>query len=236
MDADLFIYRIGFASKDADLGIAIWRLDNLINNIVNQTQAQSYDCYLTSQDHSNFRYNVDPNYKSNRVVPKPKHYLDLREHLIKAHGATVVEHMEADDAIGIAQSDDKTTVIVSIDKDLDQIDGLHYNFVKDSLYEVTPQEGLRFFYTQVLTGDVADGIKGIKGIGKVKSKRILAGALESNELYGRCLQQYEQAYGKEIGKAKLLQAAQLLKIKRRKDEPLWQPPEDLESTENLDQD
>jgi DNA polymerase I len=224
MDADLFIYRIGFASEDSDLGIAKWRMDNLISNIVSDTGVSSTELYLTSQDHSNFRYQVDPNYKSNRVVPKPKHYLDLREHLISNYSANVVTGIEADDAIGIAQSTDRTTVIVSIDKDLNQIDGLHYNFVKREQYEVTPEEGLRFFYSQVLTGDVADGVKGIKGIGKVKCERILSTCSTPDEMFRAVYDKYEQTYGKALGEGELLKAGRLLKIKRTKDEPLWQFP------------
>lgn len=224
MDADLFIYRIGFASEDSDLGIAKWRMDNLISNIVSDTGVSSTELYLTSQDHSNFRYQVDPNYKSNRVVPKPKHYLDLREHLISNYSANVVTGIEADDAIGIAQSTDRTTVIVSIDKDLNQIDGLHYNFVKREQYEVTSEEGLRFFYSQILTGDIADGVKGIKGIGKVKADRALQGGYSESDYFRAVFNKYREAYGETMGERELLKAGRLLKIKRTKDEPLWQFP------------
>jgi hypothetical protein len=43
-------------------------------------------------------------------------------------------------------------IIVSIDKDFMQVPTWHYNFVKKVKKYVTPEEGLRFFYKQILTG------------------------------------------------------------------------------------
>ncbi len=54
-----------------------------------------------------------------------------------------------------------------------QVPGKHYNFVKKEFYEVDEETGLRNFYTQLLTGDTSDNIKGIAGIGPVKAKKAL---------------------------------------------------------------
>jgi hypothetical protein len=66
-----------------------------------------------------------------------------------------------------------SAIIVSIDKDFMQVPGWHYNFVKKVKKQVTPEEGLRFFYKQILMGDAADNIKGIHRVGEVRAKRCL---------------------------------------------------------------
>ena len=180
LDADLLVYRIGFTTEDVDLGIATWRMSNLIEKILADTKATSYQLYLTaSKDETAFRKKIYPEYKQNRKAPRPIHYEDLREFLLEHWNAELVHTIEADDAIGIAASRDDC-VIVSIDKDLLQIPGLHYNFVKEEFKTVTKLEGLRFFYQQCLTGDTADNVKGIPGIGPKKAEKILALA---DELY-----------------------------------------------------
>src|SRR5712664_3584833 len=64
-------------------------------------------------------------------------------------------------------------VICSLDKDLDQIPGKHYNWRRDEHYFIEPIDGLRLFYRQLLMGDRTDNIFGVKGIGEVKSARII---------------------------------------------------------------
>src|SRR5574343_1568457 len=65
------------------------------------------------------------------------------------------------------------TIIVTLDKDLDMIPGLHYNWVKNTIYDVNEDEALRFFYKQLLIGDTSDNIVGIRGIGPVKAKTLI---------------------------------------------------------------
>jgi len=63
----------------------------------------------------------------------------------------------------ICNSND-SSIIVSIDKDFKQVCGWHYNFVKKDKFYVSPEEGLRFFYKQILTGDSIDGIMVLMGL------------------------------------------------------------------------
>jgi hypothetical protein len=131
----------------------------------------------------NFRDEVAKSYpyKGTRIVAKPTHYELIRTHLVDKWGAIIVEGFEADDALSVVQtcSGSCETVICSTDKDLDQIAGFHYNWMKDDLYEVSKLDGLRFFWRQMLTGDASDNIKGIYGIGPKKADKILDSALES---------------------------------------------------------
>jgi DNA polymerase-1 len=108
-------------------------------------------------------------------------------------------------------------VIASVDKDLDQIAGWHYNFVKKIGYNITPEEGMYRFYKQILTGDSADNIIGIRGVGPVTADKLLSEATDEMEMYAICLEQYE---GNE---ERVIENARLLWLRRYEDE-LWQPP------------
>jgi len=179
IDGDILVYRVGFTTQDADIGIAKWRLHELLKKILESVQATEFQVYLTaSNDSTAFRKQVYPEYKANRKAPRPVHYEALREYLVSNWGASVSTTIEADDAIGIDSRNNPDSVIVSIDKDLLQLPGLHYNFVKEEFTTVNEHSGLRFFYKQLLMGDKADNIKGVEGIGEVKAERILNSAEE----------------------------------------------------------
>jgi 5'-3' exonuclease len=82
-------------------------------------------------------------------------------------------------------------VIVSIDKDFKQVPGLLYNPTKDEWTEVSEEEGLLFFYTQLLTGDRVDNIQGVNKIGPKTAEKILEGASTKEEMWKSCLEAYE---------------------------------------------
>jgi 5'-3' exonuclease len=127
----------------------------------------------------------------------------------------MVYGQEADDALGIAQTAD--TCIVSIDKDLLQIPGVHYHFVKKEFYNITPDQGLRHFYMQLLMGDRIDNIPGVYGIGPVNAKRILSKCNTEEEMYHAVV----AAYGGRTDE--VLRNGRLLKIRTREGE-IWNPP------------
>lgn len=163
IDGDIIVYSCGFAAQEEPLAAALHSANKMVERIVRETGATDYVVYLTGK--GNFREEVATiqGYKANRAgQEKPLHYTDIKNHLIKRHKAIVVEGEEADDALGIAQcmSEGQHT-IASLDKDLDMIPGWHYNWRKDELYEMTEDEGMRFFYTQLITGDSTDNIPGL---------------------------------------------------------------------------
>lgn len=194
----------------------------MIGKILEFLGTNEYNCYLTSTDHSNYRYGIYPEYKSNRSSTKPTHYHLLRDYLVNCHGAEVIYGQEADDALAQAQESITPTIIVSIDKDLDQIPGLHFNFVKGLLYEVSEVEALRSFYRSLLTGDRTDDIPGIPGIGPVRAGRIIDPLLTEKEMYGRILEEYQKAF-KESASDLLTRNAALLYI-RKKEGQGWVVP------------
>lgn len=212
-DADIFVYRIGFTTNGLAENIAAWRLNELIERTLYALNCQDYIMFLSSQDRSeNFRYQLFPDYKANRTQPKPEHFQFLRGYLCDKYGATVARG-EADDAIGIEAAKDSDRVIVSIDKDLDQLPGRHYNFVKDTHYFISPLEGMRYFYQQCLIGDAVDNIKGCSGIGPVKALRALEGCQNETEMLDKVLRMYHDAHEDDF-LDRLWLAGQLLWVRR----------------------
>ena len=130
-------------------------------------------------------------YKGNRNQPKPKYLKDVENYLIKGYGATVADNIEADDEIGAHLSNEGDgAVSVSIDKDLLQIPGWHYNWVNDRIQRVSPRDGDYFFYTQMLVGDTTDNIPGLEGYGPKKAKEVLSGAKSRADLCTRVWECY----------------------------------------------
>jgi len=125
IDQDLLCYRCAASAENDDLGIAIYRIDELLDNILNKTEATSYRAFLTSS--SNFRKQIYPEYKANRTQPKPRHLRDLQVYsLEKLNAEYAPDGLEADDALAINQTED--TVICSLDKDLLQVPGHHFSW------------------------------------------------------------------------------------------------------------
>lgn len=224
IDGDILVYRIGYTTENDEEFIAEARMREKIHDILNQTEANEYTIFLTSTDKSNFRFKVYPEYKANRKGDKPKHYEFLRNLLITTWDATEVFGEEADDALGIAQTKDET-IICTIDKDLNQIPGWHCNFATGEKYYITEEEGVWFFYYQLLLGDKAvDNIPGCPGIGIVRANKLLPKDASEEELYKIVEHTYFLQYQKKClpnYKEDMLRNGQLLKIRTKPDE-LWQ--------------
>ena len=220
IDADSLIYAVGFSSTDVEEPIAVSRLEQTMVELCMDLDCEDYKGFLTGK--GNFRDDlaVTAPYKGQRTSEKPVHFQALRCHLVTSWGFTVVKGIEADDAVGIAAYavPENETIMVHIDKDLNQFRGWHYNYRKKEKYYVSEFEGLVSFYTQILTGDRIDNIVGLKGIGPVKAKKLLADCTNEKELYSAVLKAYD---GDE---KRVLENGQLLWLQRKENE-LWQLPQ-----------
>lgn len=176
LDGDVLVYQCGFASDaqakkvgatHEDLSYCLNGVNKTIDSIVKVAEADDYAIILSHP--VNHRTTIYPEYKANRDPShKPHWYKEIKDFLLKKHYAMFSnEGDEADDALGIAQCSGQLgpTVICSIDKDLDCIPGLHYNFSKtrkeNGVYLVDEEDANRFFYKQILTGDSTDNIPGM---------------------------------------------------------------------------
>jgi len=198
IDLDVVIYRIGFAcQKKNEDGVivaepvryALYSLKRYVETMIKSTKADSSRLFLTGK--GNFRMAIDGEYKANRTdTAKPIHYDALREYAMKHMKAEMIHGMEADDKLALCQTED--TMIATTDKDLKMVAGRHYNFVKKEYETLTQEQGTHWFYMQMLMGDKADNIPGIKGIGPKKAEKLLA---ESTDWDATVESQYENFFG-----------------------------------------
>lgn len=180
IDADLVAFRsaascepTSFKPYREPLEMAIQRADELYTRILAEVDVTGYHGFLTGSN--NYRKLVYPAYKEHRRdLPMPEWLNPVREWMVDQWKVVITPGYEADDAIGMMMSEN--TICCSIDKDLLQLPGWHYNFVKKELKEVSEYEGELNFWTQMLTGDRSDNVLGIHGIGPKKASNILAGS------------------------------------------------------------
>lgn len=219
LDADILCYRVGFATDNEHENTAIETMAVFLEDLLmfDLVDCEEHELFLTGK--VNYRHDiaVTAPYKGNRKdVKKPTHLPLLREYLQTAWGASVSDGQEADDDIAIRATElGDDAIIVSIDKDFMQVPTWHYNFVKREKKYVTPEEGLRFFYKQILTGDNADNIKGLHRVGDVRATKMLADAKTEQELYACCVE--------AMGAERVLENARLLWLRRQPNQ-LWEPP------------
>jgi len=125
-----------------------------------------------------FRHDLLPTYKATRKGERPMVLSDLNAWASEVYETKTKPHLEADDVLGILATHptlikgDK--IIVSIDKDMQQIAGLHMNPMDGEVFRVREEFAENFLWTQVLTGDTSDNYTGLPGCGPVKAKKILS--------------------------------------------------------------
>lgn len=181
IDADLVAYRCAATvSEDMDRDIAFYRMDVLIQQIIEATEGASYSLYLTGKN--NFRKKINTEYKANRKDTVPPVYLqECREYLVENHKAIISNGCEADDLLGLNQTQE--SVICSLDKDLLMIPGNHFNWTKLEFTHVKPLDGIRTFYKQMLIGDRSDNIFGVNKIGPVKAEKLIEHLDDEQEMF-----------------------------------------------------
>lgn len=188
IDHDLVVFRCAASAENDSLNIAIHRVESLLDELLTKTGADSYRAFLSGK--TNFRKSIYPEYKANRTAPKPVHLEALREYALDKQNAELApDTLEADDALGINQTDD--TMIVSLDKDLLMVPGKHFSWeIKgkgwnkpDKFFTQDAIGGMRLFFEQCLKGDTADNIKGIEKIGDKRAKALLADCVTEQEMF-----------------------------------------------------
>lgn len=141
-----------------------------------------------------FKYANTIKYKQHRPTQKPPMLQVALDHL-KTNYTTVLAHeCESDDMLGI-WSTAHGGIIVSKDKDMLTIPGFLYNNYKGDFRYVTEEDADKAFYTQILTGDRADNIMGLPGVGDVKARKILEGATNKKDMLYRVLAAFESRLG-----------------------------------------
>lgn len=178
-------------------------------------------------------------YKGNRdPANRPAQYKDIRDYLVGTHNARVVEGYEADDAISIAatnlRAQGQKVIVASIDKDLDQITGQHYDYGKHVSYDIFSDDADDWFWQQCLSGDPGDNVPGCYKIGPTRAVALVAEwraeELSESDIWQRVIFAYAQSqtktgcpYAEADAEAVALETAQLVYMQQKQCE-LWMPP------------
>lgn len=214
---------------------ALHNLKAWLQRLNDKFPGATLELYLTGK--TNFRNEVYPEYKDNRKEERvPEHLAECKQYLVNKHGATISENCEADDLIATRSKSlgDKNCVVCTLDKDMNMIPGKHYNWSKNKEYTVSPEEGTRAFYRQLMTGDNTDNIPGLKGTGPAKAAKVITDDLtDPHSMYTKVLKAYckadpiakdgdaEEYYTRKI--QEVSRNARLLWLQREVGE-VWQPP------------
>lgn len=208
IDASLYVFRAWhsmppeFFDADGAPVNAVHGFTRFLCDFLERTQpthiAVAFDESLT---HS-FRNTIYPAYKANRELPPAelKVQFDYCKRMAQAFGLCVLAHTEyeADDLIGsastVAHMHGMRSVIVSADKDFDQLIGAadeRWDFSKNQRWDargvkqrlgVRPDQVADFL---ALTGDAVDNIPGVPGVGPKTAAQLLAHFDTLAALYAR---------------------------------------------------
>jgi hypothetical protein len=199
IDGDIVAFMAACVIPD-DTKKAIKRADDIMTDIVESFFCDFSNVITYVKGDGNFRMD-HKSYKSNRKGSsnsRPATLEAVRDHLGATYGA-LAHNAEADDyCVAEAQRCKDLGldyVICTIDKDLRQMEGKHFNIKKGILDCVTPEQGYDFLLQQCLTGDAADGIDGIRGIGPKSAQKILIANPDEPEM--AILEVYKAVYGEE---------------------------------------
>lgn len=209
IDADVIMYRSAWKHDGDDtFDDCKETIDAMFEYVFFRTKATHYLGFLTGSD--NFRKDVafTKVYKGNRKDRnKPQWIEACRDYLIEVWLCEISHGMEADDSLGICQTEfNEPTIVCTIDKDLQQVSGCHYNWNTDIISLQLDMDAEYMVWQQVLQGDSTDNIQGIPRIGEVKAKKILdASEFEDYDYSDACLKAYKDYYKEEDLAKKMMQ-------------------------------
>jgi DNA polymerase-1 len=196
-DGDPLAYIAAWGNSEEEAKV---KIDDLVQEIPESVFAD--DHRIAIKGSGNFRDSLTGDYKAHRKVEPEYASLirTLREYLISDHGAIPADGQEADDLLAQwateCNQNDEEWVIASIDKDLLTIPGVHYNIRKGTIDHIDEDTADYLLNMQLLTGDRADNIQGLKGIGPKKAENILAGTAFGKRRQA-VIGAYREHYGQE---------------------------------------
>ncbi len=219
-------------SYDGKEELAVFVMKKQIRKLYQMTGCKLLNFYIGDTEKSNFRFAsaVTQPYKGGRL-DKPSILPYLRDYLIHTEGAIVATGYEADDMLGIHQTNE--TIAIHCDKDINMIPGKHYDTMKDLHWISTdPGQvlvgssnikgyGLSLFYGQLLMGDRTDAIPPIartptKGWGVKGVVDLLQKCKDEKELLHSVVKCYKESLGEDKWRVRIREQADLVWICRDK--------------------
>jgi DNA polymerase-1 len=154
--------------------------NNLVQDIVTECELASFrnelprfkDFELVFTPSTNFRYEIFPEYKKNRVNKPQSNILKRLKRWAKARGV-VPDNVEADDYVYYHAM--KGDPVASGDKDVvNSVPAAYYYHSNHRKVVInTPEERARWILLQTLAGDPSDDIPGLKGVALKTADKLL---------------------------------------------------------------
>jgi DNA polymerase-1 len=251
IDGDTLIYEAAAATEceiqwepwlwtlHGDFNAAVAHLDDVLGNIIEKLRGDQVIIALS--DSERWRPKVMPTYKANRKGRKPVTYKPLREYVHEKYTTYQRPTLEGDDVLGILVTNPRLfpkteKIVVSIDKDMQTLPGLHVNYGhargsedwETFVRSISEPQADRFHLLQTLTGDRTDGYPGCPKIGPVSAEKLLP----ENGTVASWWPTVVGSYAKQgLGEAVALENARVARICRwtdydfqKKEVILWSPP------------
>ena len=188
IDSDIVAYAVSAKSQDdfnfsaaggTDARVVdkqkCWRLcDEVVTKHADAVKADRVIICLSDPD-ANWRKELDPTYKANRIgAEKPELLMLAKEYLHEEYQSYIRPRLEADDVMGILATRPSLlgkgvsdVVIVSEDKDMRTIPAAVYNpnYPELGVQQISKLDAMRFHLWQTIVGDPTDGYPGCPGVG-----------------------------------------------------------------------
>lgn len=168
VDADWILFNASYVKQDEEpksFNECMDSIDYYIDSLFEETSAEEYVLCFTSGG-NNYRKLVDPEYKANRKGKElPAFFNEMKTYIFEKYNCAYGLSLEADDFCACYLKKYPDAIVSHVDKDLNQIVGSHYDSKKKEFYDITSEEANRLLWTQMITGDPGDNIKGIPGKG-----------------------------------------------------------------------
>ena len=185
---------------------------NHINNIVEHLEAKDYQIYIGKGDSWRVEASTLVKYKGSRSsLIKPVHLEEVEKYLITFHGAKIVRSLECDDRCVIDCTEDRSKILVGVEKDFMGCD-INYYIHGDmqspmnisgfgELYlkgKSVKGYGYIWWLHQILSGDDSDeywaNSASDKKWGEKSSYKLLADCKNEKEAWQAVIQGYNTLY------------------------------------------
>lgn len=155
---------------------------------------------------------VSKPYKGTRTQEKPFHRDNLRAYMIANYDYRIANGCEADDILCIDGHKNPNLIICTRDKDLRMVEGKHYGWPCGKQPQFGPKNvdyigeinlvkkdikgwGIKFFYSQLITGDSVDNIGGLPRGGPAMAIALLDELDDETSMFEAVTSKYKEKLG-----------------------------------------
>lgn len=227
VDADSLIFASCYSPRQ-DKGLflekiedVIYKFDEVFQSIINNLSDRFNvtEVIVFNDGKGNFRKLITKKYKENRNNQiKPPLLKEIHNYVTETYNSHSAIGMETDDLVAIYWKrltdvwGRDQVMIVSIDKDYLQFPALIYRYHTKELYNLTEEDALKNFYTQMIVGDQSDNVNYFFGKGEKFAKKYFKNCSTEYQYRKKLYLLFKEKY-KSKAKEKYSECYNLLKLR-----------------------